>query len=50
MGGLAASGLGTGLSAALTVIVALLLFLAEARGPLSASIRASRGLVAPYFT
>lgn len=50
MSGLVASGLETGLSAALPVVVAMLIFIAEARGPLAASIHASRGIVAPYFT
>ena len=38
------------LAALLPVFFCLLLFLAEARGPLSAPIRRCRGLVAPYFT
>ena len=38
-----------GLSAGLPVAVALVIFLVEARGPLASPIRASRGIVAPYF-
>lgn len=37
------------LSALLPVASAALIFLAEARGPLSKTIRATRGVVAPYF-
>lgn len=50
MAGFLASALEVGLSAALPVAVALVIFLIEARGPLASRIRASRGIVAPYFT
>lgn len=50
MAGFLASALEIGLSAALPVAVALVIFAVEARGPLAPRIRASRGIVAPYFT
>jgi len=50
MGSFLASGLEVGLSAALPFVVAFIIFLVEARGPLAQRIRASRGVVAPYFT
>lgn len=49
MEGFLASALEIGLSAALPVAVALVIFVVEARGPLAPCISASRGIVAPYF-
>ncbi len=49
MAGFLASSWEVGLSAVLPVAVALILFFAAARGPLAAPIRATGGIVAPYF-
>ena len=38
------------LSALLPILVCVVLYWLEARGPLSAAIRKSHGLVGPYFT
>lgn len=49
MAGFLASMWEVGLSAVLPVAVALILFFVSARGPLAAPIRATGGIVAPYF-
>ena len=49
MAGFLASRWEVGLSAVLPVAVALILFFVSARGPLAAPIRATGGIVAPYF-